>query len=172
MEYICFETVSGKQTRAFGTYLADFMAAGDFVALEGDMGAGKTCLTQGLAEGLGYGGQVTSPTFMLLHLYEGGRLSLYHFDAYRLASPSELEGLGYEEYFYGDAVCVMEWSELVEAYLPERRICVKLEKVTGTSDQADTTANERRRITVTLCGADERWADVTEKMRIYADSGD
>jgi len=122
-----------EDTKAFGVSLAATLKPGDFIALDGALGAGKTCLAQGLAEGLGYQGPVTSPTFTLLHIYEGGRLPLYHFDLYRLASPRELEGLGYEDYFYGDGVCVVEWAGLAPEYLPPRRICIHLESGTGDS---------------------------------------
>ena len=122
-------TDSAEETRAYGIALARVLVAGDFIALDGALAAGKTCLVQGLAEGLGYRGAVTSPTFTLLHPYEGGRLPLYHFDVYRLASPAELEGIGYEEYFYSDGVCVVEWADLVAQYLPEQRIGIKMERI-------------------------------------------
>ena len=124
-------TKGPEGTRAFGAWLAERLAAGDFVELNGDLAAGKTCLVQGMALGLGYKGQVTSPTFTLLHLYEGGRLPLYHFDVYRLQTPEELEGLGYEDYFFGDGICVVEWGSLAGAYLPERRISLTMERQGG-----------------------------------------
>ena len=142
------ETTSVEETRAFGEFLACFLCVGDFIALDGELGAGKTSLVQGLAAGLKVPAPVTSPTFTLLHLYEGGRLPLYHFDAYRLASPEELEGLGYEEYFYGDGVCVIEWGRLAEAYLPARRIRITLEQSSST---------DSRRITLAPYGGEEDW---------------
>jgi tRNA threonylcarbamoyladenosine biosynthesis protein TsaE len=142
-----FKTRAPEETKAFGALLAQRLAEGDFIALDGELASGKTCLVQGLAAGLGYAGQVTSPTFALLHLYEGGRLPLYHFDVYRLETPDELENIGYEEYFYGDGVCVVEWSNLTADYLPERRIGITLDKG----------ADEGRRITVALYGGDEAW---------------
>ena len=138
-----FITRSPDETRAFGAKLAASLVAGDFIALDGALAAGKTCLTQGLAAGLGYRGPVTSPTFTLLHLYEGGRLPLYHFDLYRLSTPEELEDLGYEDYFFGDGVCVVEWGALAAAYLPGRRIGIALENGEDT---------ETRRLVVTLHG--------------------
>ncbi|MDR0469928.1 MAG: tRNA (adenosine(37)-N6)-threonylcarbamoyltransferase complex ATPase subunit type 1 TsaE [Peptococcaceae bacterium] len=137
------ETWSPEETRAFGAAVASRLSAGDFVALDGDLASGKTCLVQGMAAGLGYQGRVTSPTFTLLHLYEGGRLPLYHFDVYRLKAPAELEGLGYEDYFYGDGVCVVEWSSLTEEYLPSRRVRLFLERI------FDGDGGEGRRITLT-----------------------
>ena len=172
------KTASYEQTLAFGAYLAAYLQAGDFVALYGGLGAGKTCLTQGLAQGLGFQGPVTSPTFTLLHLYEGGRLPVYHFDAYRLSSPHELEGLGYEEYFYGDGVCVMEWSDLVPAYLPAHSIHIKIERkpaeaicVRPDAEPVDVRC-EPRLITAALCAGDEsRQEDFCRRMRAYADTG-
>ena len=142
------ETNSVEETRAFGAFLAGFLCVGDFIALDGELGAGKTSLVQGLAAGLKVPAQVTSPTFTLLHLYEGGRLPLYHFDVYRLAAPEELEGLGYEEYFYGDGVCVIEWGRLAEAYLPARRIRIILEQASS---------EDSRRITLAPYGGGEDW---------------
>jgi len=152
---LTLETEGPEETRALGVYLAEKLEAGDFIALDGELASGKTCLVQGLAEGLGYRGQATSPTFTLLHLYEGGRLPLYHFDVYRLVSPDELEGLGYEEYFYGDGVCAVEWSGLTRDYLPARRIGIQLEQTGGAHNPE--TGSEKRRITVRLYGGDEAW---------------
>ena len=152
---VTIDTEGPEETRALGVFLALYLSAGDFIALDGELAAGKTCLVQGLAEGLGYRGPVTSPTFTLLHIYEGGRLPLYHFDAYRLASAEELEGLGYEEFFYGGGVCAVEWSGLAADYLPDRRIRICLSQAgAGTNTGA---MSERRRITVALYGGDETW---------------
>lgn len=135
---------------AFGAGLAQYLDEGDFVALDGGLAAGKTCLVQGMAGGLGYDEAVTSPTFTLLHLYETGRLPLYHFDVYRLAAPEELEGLGYEDYFYGSGICVVEWGSLVADYLPERRIGI-------TMDRLESVGMEGRRITVAAFGGEASW---------------
>ena len=121
-----FLTDSPEATRQFGAELAAGLRSGDFIALEGELAAGKTCLVQGLAEGLGCAEPVTSPTFALLNIYESGSAPLYHFDLYRLERPEELEGLGYEDYFYGDGLCAVEWSGVAEAYLPTRRLELKL----------------------------------------------
>ena len=164
-----FETRSPDETRAFGAMLAQSLAEGDFIALDGELASGKTCFVQGLAAGLGYSGPVTSPTFTLLHLYEGGRLPVYHFDVYRLKAPEELENIGYEEYFYGDGVCVVEWSDLAADYLPKRRIRLMLERapeseaLDGSAPAASSGApgGERRRITMTLYGGAEAWQHLT-----------
>ena len=151
-------TRGADETRALGVLMAEGLAPGDFIALDGELGAGKTCLVQGLAQGLAYRGPVASPTFALLHLYEGGRLPLYHFDVYRLKSPEELEGLGYEDYFYGDGVCVVEWGGRIPAYLPARRAGLLLERPESPESPAPGRKAgsfdhpELRRITLTLYG--------------------
>ena len=102
---------SEDETRAFGARLARVLEAGDLIGLRGDLGAGKTCLVRGLAEGLGIPpGRVRSPTFTLIGEYSGGRLPLYHLDLYRL-EPTDVDGLALREYLDGDGVCVVEWFE-------------------------------------------------------------
>ena len=151
-EDLIFVSHKAEETRALGASLALCLEAGDFIALDGDLAAGKTCLVQGLAAGLGYPGQATSPTFSLLHLYEGGRLPLYHFDVYRLSAPEEIENLGYEEFFYGGGICVVEWSERIRAYLPGYRLGIVMEG-----------KEESRRIQVSFFG----WEDVRrQKIRL------
>lgn len=121
------ETASAEETRNLGRCLGQVVAGPAVILLNGDLGAGKTCLTQGLARGLGVPEKeaITSPTYTLMNLYEG-RLPLYHFDLYRLAEPDELEELGMEEYLPGDGVAVVEWADrfedLCRDYL-EIRIC-------------------------------------------------
>ncbi|HEU5439353.1 MAG TPA: tRNA (adenosine(37)-N6)-threonylcarbamoyltransferase complex ATPase subunit type 1 TsaE [Ktedonobacterales bacterium] len=101
---------SAEETRRLGEALGRLLAAGDVILLTGELGAGKTALTQGIARGLGVPGVVNSPTFTLLKEYQG-RLPLYHFDLYRIEDPTELEELGFAEYFCGDGVSVVEWAE-------------------------------------------------------------
>ena len=108
-----------EETKAFGTELARHIKPGTVIALTGDLGVGKTTLTKAIAEGMGVVETVTSPTFNIIKEYRSGRLPLYHFDVYRLADPEELYELGYEEYFYGEGVCVVEWAELIRELLPE-----------------------------------------------------
>ncbi len=100
---------------------------GDVITLNGDLGAGKTCFAGGVARGLGINERITSPTFTLINEYDGP-LPLYHLDVYRLESPEELEDLGYEEYFYGSGVTLIEWAEQVEQYLPAERLDIFIEK--------------------------------------------
>lgn len=112
---------------AFGRKLAEKLKPGAVVALEGDLGTGKTTLTKAIAKGLGIEDHITSPTFTIIQEYHEGRLPLYHFDVYRLDEEEEFHELGYEEYFYGDGVCVVEWADKVREFLPADRIYISLE---------------------------------------------
>lgn len=115
------------ETRAFGMELGASLRKGDIVALIGDLGTGKTALTKYIAEGLGIRETITSPTFTIVQEYRQGRLPLYHFDVYRIGDPEEMYELGYEEYFYGDGVCVIEWADLIEELLPEYTKVIRIE---------------------------------------------
>jgi tRNA threonylcarbamoyladenosine biosynthesis protein TsaE len=117
VEELSFESFSPEDTLAIGRKMAAHLEGGEVIALEGQLGAGKTQLVKGIAEGLHAEGPVTSPTFTLLHLYQG-RLSLAHFDVYRLPFPQAFEELGYEEYFEAPWVAAIEWSDLIQPYLP------------------------------------------------------
>lgn len=119
---------SESMTREIARQLAASCQAGDVVLLHGDLGAGKTVFAQGFASGLGIEEPVNSPTFTIVQVYDSGRLPLYHFDIYRIADPEEMEEIGYEEYFYGDGVCLIEWAELITELLPKQCIEVRLEK--------------------------------------------
>ena len=120
-------TSSEAETEALGERLAARLRVGDVVALYGDLGAGKTTFVRGLARGLGSEDPVSSPTFVLMHVYEG-RLPLYHFDAWRLSGPEDLAAVGAEEYLEGDGVAVVEWSERAEGLFPSQRLEVHLER--------------------------------------------
>lgn len=111
-----------EDTLRLGEILGGCLSAGDVVALVGELGSGKTCMTQGIARGMGVPSEnpVTSPTFTLINEYPGKR-AMYHLDVYRLSGPVDLEDLGYEEYFYGDGVVVIEWAEKIESLLPEEK---------------------------------------------------
>ncbi len=124
---------SEARTEELGERLAVRLQRGDVLALYGDLGAGKTTLVRGLARGLGSSDPVSSPTFVLLHVYEG-RLTLYHFDAWRLAGPGDLEAIGAEDYLEGDGVAVVEWSERAVGLLPGERLEIYLERG-GAPDQ-------------------------------------
>jgi tRNA threonylcarbamoyladenosine biosynthesis protein TsaE len=107
-----------EATQDFGENLANELAGGEIIALRGVLGAGKTQLVKGLARGLGFTGDVTSPTFTIIHEYQGGRLTLYHIDLYRIRSETEAVDLGLEEYLPGDGITVIEWPERIEHLLP------------------------------------------------------
>lgn len=115
-----------EETERLGMKLAKVLKPGSVVALCGDLGAGKTTLTKAIAKGLGITSLVTSPTFTIIHEYKEGRLPFYHFDVYRLDDEEELHELGYEEYFYGDGVSVVEWADRVEGCLPKDAIRIKI----------------------------------------------
>src|SRR5687768_13234484 len=135
-------TVPGPdEMRALGEALGRQVAPGDAVALVGDLGAGKTVFVQGLAAGLGYPGAVTSPTFTLIHVYQGGRATLYHADLYRLERAEELEDVGLDDIFRQEGVAVVEWADRFPAVLPEDRLEVRLEA--AGPDQRRVTASAR-----------------------------
>ena len=123
-----FETYSPEETSALGERMGRCALPGTVITLTGDLGTGKTVFTQGFARGLGIEDTVNSPTFTVLQIYEEGRLPLYHFDVYRIEEPEEMEEIGYEEYFYADGVCLIEWAELIEELLPATCIRVTIVK--------------------------------------------
>ena len=123
-----FTTKSPEETEELGRRFAGGLREGDCVSLIGELGSGKTRFTQGIAKGLDVKGYVKSPSFTLLHIYEGGRLPLYHIDLYRIADPRELHELGLEEYIYGEGVSIIEWgekAEKTEGLLPEGAVTVR-----------------------------------------------
>ena len=113
------ESLCADDTFAFGKKLGEAAEPGTVYTLVGDLGVGKTVLTQGLAEGLGITEPVSSPTFTIVKEYTDGRLPLYHFDVYRITDPDEMFNIGAEEYFFGEGVCVVEWADLIAELLPE-----------------------------------------------------
>ena len=132
-----FYTNSPSETEAVGAALGRVVPAGTVIAYRGDLGAGKTAFTRGLARGLGYTEPVTSPTYTIVNEYLGGRLPLFHFDMYRLASSDDLWDIGWEDYLERGGVCAVEWSENVEDAM-ENAICVTIHK----------TGEESRRIEI------------------------
>lgn len=107
------------ETEKLGIKLAEKLVPGSVVALSGDLGTGKTTFSKAIAKGLGITSLITSPTFTIINEYKEGRLPLYHFDVYRITDEEELYELGYEEYFYGKGVCIVEWADRIEDYLPK-----------------------------------------------------
>ena len=122
------ETFSPQETLALGRKLGEEAQPGDVCTLIGDLGVGKTVLTQGIAEGLGIIEPICSPTFTIVQVYEEGRMPFYHFDVYRIGDIEEMDEIGYEDYFYGDGVCLVEWAELIEELLPKTRTEILIEK--------------------------------------------
>ena len=122
------ETFSAEETFRFGKELGERASAGEVYCLNGDLGVGKTVLTQGFAAGLGIRGAVSSPTFTILQEYTEGRLPLYHFDVYRLEEEEELDEIGFDDYLYGDGVCLIEWAERFPERLPEAAFEIRIEK--------------------------------------------
>ena len=122
------ETRSPEETFQFGEKLGREAKPGQIYTLNGDLGTGKTVFTQGFAAGLGITEPVNSPTFTIVQEYHEGRLPLYHFDVYRIADVSEMDEIGYEEYFFSDGVCLIEWGTLIEELLPDNTITITIEK--------------------------------------------
>lgn len=122
------ESFCPEETYALGKSLGETAKPGDVICLNGDLGVGKTVFTQGFAAGLGITEPVSSPTFTIVQQYDDGRLPLYHFDVYRIGDVSEMDEVGYEDCFYGEGVCLIEWSNLVEEILPDHIISVTIEK--------------------------------------------
>ena len=122
------ETRSPEETFQYGEKLGREAKPGQIYTLNGDLGTGKTVFTQGFAAGLGITEPVNSPTFTIVQIYEEGRMPFYHFDVYRIGDVEEMDEIGYEDCFYGEGVCLIEWAELIEEILPEHVIAVTIEK--------------------------------------------
>lgn len=122
------ETKNAKETFQLGKKIGEKALPGQIYTLNGDLGVGKTVFTQGVASGLGIREPVNSPTFTILQEYEGGRLPFYHFDVYRIGDIEEMEEIGYDDYFFGEGICLIEWAQLIEEILPENVISVTIEK--------------------------------------------
>ena len=120
-----------RETAEFGRLLAGELAPGAVIALDGALGCGKTALTRAIARGLGIKEPVVSPTFTIMREYTDGRLPLYHFDVYRISEPDEMYELGYEEYFYGEGITVVEWAERVSDLIPDDAVHIRIEKDAG-----------------------------------------
>lgn len=138
------ESLNSEETRNIGQRLGQKAEKGDIYCLSGDLGVGKTVFTQGFAKGLGVEEEyVTSPTFTIINEY-CGRLPFYHFDVYRIESLEEMDDTGYEEYFFGGGVSLVEWAELVKELIPENAVWIKIEKDLSKGD-------DYRKITIRGC---------------------
>lgn len=123
-----YESESANETFSFGEKMGRAASPGDVYCLEGDLGVGKTVFTAGFAKGLAINTPICSPTFTILQIYEEGRLPLYHFDVYRIADESEMDEIGFDEYAFGNGVCLIEWGERIEGILPADTIRIRIEK--------------------------------------------
>ncbi len=122
------ETWSPKETYALGEKIGREALPGQVYTLIGDLGVGKTVFTQGVAAGLGIQEPVNSPTFTIVQVYEEGRMPFYHFDVYRIGDVEEMEEIGYQDYFYGEGLCMIEWAQLIEEIIPENARHITIEK--------------------------------------------
>ncbi len=122
------ETYSPEETFALGESIGKAAREGELYTLVGDLGTGKTVFTQGIARGLGIDEPVTSPTFTIVQVYDQGRMPFYHFDVYRIGDVEEMEEIGYEDYFYGAGLTLVEWGNLIEELLPQERKEIRIEK--------------------------------------------
>lgn len=125
---IIIETQNEKETFALGELIGAQAVSGEIYTLTGDLGVGKTVFTQGVARGLGIREAVCSPTFTIVQIYEEGRMPFYHFDVYRIGDIEEMEEIGYEDCFYGNGICLIEWAELIKEILPPDVISIVIEK--------------------------------------------
>ena len=122
------ESFSAEDTHALGKKLGENAKPGEVYTLLGDLGVGKTVLTQGIADGLGIKEAICSPTFTIVQVCDEGRMPFYHFDVYRIGDIEEMDEIGYEDYFYGDGLTMIEWANLIEEILPSKRKEITIEK--------------------------------------------
>lgn len=123
-----YESFCEKDTFVLGKEIGERAAGGQIYLLHGDLGVGKTVFTKGFAKGIGISEPVTSPTFTILQEYTEGRLPFYHFDVYRIGDVEEMYDLGYEDYFFGEGVCLIEWASRIKEILPEKCGSIRIEK--------------------------------------------
>ncbi len=131
------KTHSEKETFELGKRIANAVNPGTVILFYGDLGAGKTVMTKGIAAGLGITEMITSPTFTIMQEYEGGRMPLYHLDVYRIEDPDEMEEVGLNEYIYGNGLTVIEWAEQIEDILPEDAIKITIERNVENPEERD-----------------------------------
>ena len=123
-----YDSFSEEMTFEIGKKLGEKADKGEIICLEGDLGVGKTVFTKGFAEGLNIEENIDSPTFTIVQEYTEGRLPLYHFDVYRIGDISEMDEIGYEDYFFGEGVCLIEWASRIKELIPESAIHITIEK--------------------------------------------
>ena len=127
-ERMVVETKSAEETYELGKKIGMEAQPGQIYTLVGDLGVGKTVFTQGVAAGLNISEPISSPTFTIVQEYESGRMPFYHFDVYRIGDIEEMEEIGYDDYFFGNGICLIEWADMIEEILPGDRISVRIEK--------------------------------------------
>ena len=127
-DFMVYESNSPQETFELGRLVGETVKKGTVISLIGDLGVGKTVFTQGFAAGLGITEPVNSPTFTIVQIYEEGRMPLYHFDVYRIGDVSEMDEIGYEDYFYGEGVSLVEWANLIEEIMPQEYCQITIEK--------------------------------------------
>ena len=149
----CYKTSSAEETIALGREIGRRLRGGDVIAYRGGLGAGKTTVTRGISDGMGLGDEVTSPTFALVNEYrkKDCKLSLIHFDMYRITSGEDLETTGFYEYMDEDAVLAVEWSENIEDELPEDCIRVSIKRL----------SDDERELVIEVCDGDDRFEDIS-----------
>ena len=125
---VIYETYSPEETFAVGKHYGENASFGEVVCLNGDLGVGKTVFVKGFAAGLQISEDVVSPTFTIVQIYDSGRLPMYHFDVYRIEDEDEMEEIGFEEYFYGNGVTLIEWASQIEDLIPENAVRIMIEK--------------------------------------------
>ncbi len=138
-----FVTDSAEETIALGEKIGKLLHGGEVIAYRGDLGAGKTTITRGISIGMGLGDEVTSPTFALVNEYRGEKLTLYHFDMYRITSAEDLEAAGFFDFMGEDSVIAAEWSENIEDELPEGTIFIELRRVSDDVREITITGDDR-----------------------------
>ncbi len=122
------DSFKAEDTFEIGRKLGKKAKPGEIICLFGDLGVGKTVLAKGIAEGLGINEPINSPTFTILQVYDEGRIPLYHFDVYRIEEVEEMYEIGFEDYFYGEGLCIVEWANIIEEILPSKRTIINIEK--------------------------------------------
>ena len=122
------EVFSAEEKEKIGFDIGKNAKKGDIYCLSGDLGVGKTVFTKGFAKGIGIEEHVTSPTFTIVNEYENGGNKFYHFDVYRINDIEEMYDIGYDEYFYGEGICLIEWAEMIEELIPENALWIEIKK--------------------------------------------
>lgn len=123
-----YEVFNFEDTQKLGFKLGSEAKKGDIFCLTGDLGVGKTVFSKGFAQGIGINEHITSPTFTIINEYQNGRIPFYHFDVYRLTDSEQLYDIGYEDYFYGEGACLVEWADMVKDFIPENAVWINIKK--------------------------------------------